>query len=175
MSLRTLIVERIRGHGPLTTAEFMDLALYHPTLGYYSRTPHRTGRTGDFYTSVDVGPQFGALLAAQIDEMYHLLAATGASVFDLVEVGAGNGQLARDLLDAAESTYPELYSDIRLTLVETSATARDVQPDTLGRHSARLTSSAATMPDQISGTILANELLDALPTHAVSMTSDGLR
>lgn len=175
MSLRTLIIERIRGHGPLTTAEFMDLALYHPTLGYYSRTPHRTGRTGDFYTSVDVGPQFGALLAAQIDDMYRLLAETGASVFDLVEVGAGNGQLARDLLDAAESTYPGLYSDIRLTLVETSAAARDVQPDTLGRHWARLASSAATMPHQVTGTILANELLDALPTHAVSMTTDGLR
>ena len=175
MSLRALIVERIRGRGPLTTAEFMDLALYHPTLGYYSRTPHRTGRTGDFYTSVDIGPQFGALLAAQIDEMYRLLAATGSPVFDLVEVGAGNGQLARDVLDAAESTYPELYAEVRLTLVETSAAARNVQPDTLGRHRARLAASATGMPRRISGAILANELLDALPTHAVSMTADGLR
>ena len=175
MSLRALIVERIRNHGPLTTAEFMELALHHPTLGYYTRASHRTGRAGDFYTSVDVGPQFGALLAIQIDEMYRLLAATGSPVFDLVEVGAGNGQLARDLLDAAESTYSELYSDIHLTLVETSAAARGVQPDTLGHHWARLNDSAATMPDQVSGAILANELLDALPTHAVSMTSDGLR
>ena len=45
LSLRALIVERIRNHGPLTTAEFMDLALYHPTLGYYTRAPRRTGRT----------------------------------------------------------------------------------------------------------------------------------
>ena len=174
MSLRALIVERIRDRGPLTTAEFMDLALYHPTLGYYSRVPHRTGREGDFFTSVDVGPQFGALLTAQIDEMYRLLAATGSPVFDLVEVGAGNGQLARDLLDAAESTYPELYAVTRLTLVETSAAARAAQPDVLGRHRARLASSTATMPERVSGAILANELLDALPTHAVSMTSDGL-
>ena len=175
MSLRALIVERIRDRGPLTTAEFMDLALYHPTLGYYSRVPHRTGREGDFFTSVDVGPQFGALLTAQIDEMYRLLAATGSPVFDLVEVGAGNGQLARDLLDAAESTYPELYAVTRLTLVETSAAARAAQPDVLGRHRVRLASSTATMPERVSGAILANELLDALPTHAVSMTSDGLR
>ncbi|MCH8053225.1 MAG: SAM-dependent methyltransferase, partial [Planctomycetes bacterium] len=144
-----LIVERIRDRGPLTTAEFMDLALYHPTLGYYSRAPHRTGREGDFFTSVDVGPQFGALLATQFDEMYRLLAATGSPVFDLVEVGAGNGQLARDLLDAAESTYPELYAVTRLTLVETSAAARAAQPDVLGRHRARLASSTATMPDRI--------------------------
>ena len=175
MSLRALIVERIRDCGPLTTAAFMDLALYHPTFGYYTRAPHRTGRAGDFFTSVDIGPRFGALLATQIDEMYRLLASAGSPVFDLVEVGAGNGQLARDLLDAAESTYPDLYAAIRLTLVETSAAARAVQPDTLGRHRARLASSAATMPYQVSGAILANELLDALPTHAVSMTSDGLR
>ena len=175
MSLRALIVERIRNRGPLTMAEFMDLALYHPTLGYYARVPHRTGRAGDFFTSVDVGPQFGALLATQIDEMYRLLAATGAPTFDLVEAGAGNGQLARDLLDAAESTYPELYAATRLTLVETSAAARGVHPDTLGRHRTRLAASSVTLPDRICGAILANELLDALPTHAVSMTSEGLR
>ena len=175
MSLRALIVERIRDRGPLTTAEFMDLALYHPTLGYYARAPHRTGRGGDFFTSVDVGPQFGALLATQIDEMYRLLAATGSPMFDLVEVGAGNGQLARDVLDAAESTYPELYAVTRLTLVETSAAARAAQPDMLGRHRARLAPSTATIPDRVSGAILANELLDALPTHALSMTAEGLR
>ena len=175
MSLRALIVERIRNHGPLTTAEFMDLALHHPTLGYYTRVSHRTGRAGDFYTSVDVGPQFGALLAIQIDEMYRLLASTGSPVFDLVEVGAGNGQLARDLLDAAESTYPELYAATRLTLVETSAAGRAAQPDTLGHHRAHLVCSTATTPNHICGVILANELLDALPTHAMSMTADGLR
>ena len=175
MSLRALIVERIRDRGPLTTAEFMDVALYHPTLGYYTRAPRRTGRRGDFFTSVDVGPQFGALLATQIDEMYRLLEAAGSPVFDLVEVGAGNGQLARDLLDAAESSYPELYAATRLTLVETSAAARAAQPDTLGVHRTRLASSATTIPDQVCGAILANELLDALPTHAVSMTAEGLR
>ena len=175
MSLRALIAERIRDRGPLTAAEFMDLALYHPTLGYYTRAPHRTGRAGDFFTSVDVGPQFGALLASQIDEMNRLLAADGSSVFDLVEAGAGNGQLARDLLDAAESTYPGLYAVTRLTLVETSAAARAVQPDTLGRHRTRLAASPVTIPDKICGAILANELLDALPTHAVTMTSEGLR
>ena len=175
MSLRALIVERIRNHGPLTTAEFMELALHHPTLGYYTRASHRTGRAGDFYTSVDVGPQFGALLAIQIDEMYRLLAATGSPVFDLVEVGAGNGQLARDLLDAAESTHPELYAATRLTLVETSAAGRAAQPNTLGHHRAHLVCSTATTPHHICGVILANELLDALPTHAMSMTADGLQ
>ena len=174
-SLRALIVGQIQERGPLTTAAFMDLALYHPTLGYYAAAPRRSGRAGDFYTSVDVGPQFGALLATQLDEMRRLLAAAGGPAFDLVEVGAGNGQLARDVLDAAETTYPELYAATRLTLVETSAAGRAAQVDTLGRHRARLAASAATMPARVSGAILANELLDALPTHAVAMTTAGLR
>ena len=174
-ALRPLIVRRIRDRGPLTVAAFMEMALYHPELGYYTRASRRTGRAGDFYTSVDVGPQFGALLAAQLDEMRRLHAAAGASELDLVEVGAGNGQLARDVLDAAESAYPALHAAARLTLVETSPAARASQPETLGRHRARLHAGATDLPDRISGVILANELLDALPTHAVTMTADGLR
>ena len=174
-ALRPLIVRRIRERGPMTVAAFMEMALYHPRLGYYARAARRTGRAGDFYTSVDVGPQFGALLAAQLDEMRGLLDAGGDAGFDLVEVGAGNGQLARDVLDAAESAHPALHAAARLTLVETSPAARASQPETLGRHRARLRASAADLPDRIAGVILANELLDALPTHAVTMTGDGLR
>ena len=174
-ALRTLIGRRIRDRGPLTVAAFMEMALYHPALGYYARAPRRTGRAGDFYTSVDVGPQFGALLAVQIDEMRRLHAADGTSGFDLVEAGAGNGQLARDVLDAAESAFPALHAAARLTLVETSPAARAAQAETLGPHRDRLHAGAAALPDRISGVIVANELLDALPTHAVTMTEDGLR
>ena len=175
MTLRELIVERIRSRGPLTAAAFMELALYHPTLGYYSHLGSRTGRTGDFFTSVNVGPQFGALLATQLDEMYRLLGAGRVAGFDVVEVGAANGQLARDLLDTAETLFPDMYASIRLTLVETSARGRDLHAETLGHHAERLTDSVATLPDRIFGVIFANELLDALPTHAVAMTDSGLR
>ncbi len=175
MTLRELIACRIRAGGPLTTADFMGLALYHPSLGYYSRVPRRTGRAGDFFTSVDVGPQFGALLARQLDEMHRLLGGPAANGFDLVEAGAANGQLARDILDAAETDFPEFYRAIRLTLVETSAAARASQSETLGRHTSRLVAASESMPERVQGVILANELLDALPTHAVTMTAEGLR
>ena len=175
MTLRELIVERIRSRGPQTAAAFMELALYHPTLGYYSHLGSRTGRTGDFFTSVNVGPQFGALLATQLHEMYRLLGAGRVAGFDVVEVGAANGQLARDLLDTAETLFPDMYASIRLTLVETSARGRDLHTETLGHHAERLTDSVATLPDRIFGVIFANELLDALPTHAVAMTDSGLR
>ena len=57
----------------MTAAEFMELALYHPSLGYYSRAEQRSGRAGDFYTSVDVGPLFGEMIAAQLAEMWEVL------------------------------------------------------------------------------------------------------
>ena len=174
-ALRTLIVRRIRDRGPLTVAAFMEMALYHPELGYYTRASRRTGRAGDFYTSVDVGPQFGTLLAAQLDEMRGVLGAAGESRFDLVEAGAGNGQLARDVLDAAASAYPALDAAMSLTLVETSPAARAAHAETLGPHRNRPHASTAALPERISGAIVANELLDALPTHAVTMTADGLR
>ena len=176
MSLRDLIAERIRDAGPLTFAAYMELALYHPTLGYYARAARRSGRTGDFFTSVDVGPLFGQLLAVQFAEMWELAGAREAGSFDLVEAGAGSGRLARDVLDAAAAaadTSP-FYDALRLHLVERSGAARDAQRTVLGPHAGKLATSGADLPDGLTGIIFANELLDALPVHRVTMTADGL-
>ncbi len=64
-ALRELIADRIRMSGPISFAEFMELSLYHPEFGYYARSAQKTGRAGDFFTSVDVGALFGELLAKQ--------------------------------------------------------------------------------------------------------------
>ena len=86
MTLREVIRERIRAAGPLPFAAYAELALYHPDLGYYTRADRRSGRAGDFFTSVDLGPLFGALLASQLGEMWRLLRSTAADKrFDLVE------------------------------------------------------------------------------------------
>ena len=150
----------------------MDISLYHPELGYYARAAQKTGRAGDFFTSVDVGPIFGELLAKQFAEMWRV---TKALRFDLVEAGAGSGRLARDVLDAAQRIDPEFYGAIRLSLVEQSPAARAAQPGTLGPHVRLLAHSAAALPESVDGVIYANELLDALPTHVVAMTAAGLR
>jgi SAM-dependent MidA family methyltransferase len=170
--LGELIAARIRESGPISFAEFMELSLYHPEHGYYARAAQRTGRAGDFFTSVDVGAVFGELLAKQFAEMWRILSSLP---FDLVEAGAGNGRLSRDVLDAAERHDPEFYAAVRLTLVEQSPAARAAQAGILGAHAARLRHSGASLPEQIHGVIFANELLDALPTHAVVMTDTGLR
>lgn len=182
--LLPILISTISQRGPLTFAEFMELSLYHPQHGYYASAAQRSGRAGDFFTSVDVGALFGEIIAVQLAEMWRLLRDAGATAFDLVEAGAGNGRFSRDILDAAALHHSDLCRHVRLTLVERSAAARARQRGVLGPHAMRLTSNPTEHPGQLStlppaasvtGVILANELLDALPVHVVTMTRDGLR
>ena len=178
MSLRDVIAHKIRSEGPLPFAEYMELSLYHSRFGYYARAARRSGRAGDFFTSVDLGPMFGELLAQQFAEMSQLLpprSGSDSNGVDFVEVGAGSGRMAHDVLAAAATRHPELYESISLTLVERSAKARECHTETLGRHAARLSASTDSIPSEINGIVFANELLDALPVHPVVMSDSGLR
>src|SRR5580700_11726727 len=94
-ALTEILAERIRAGGPISFAEFMRECLYHPVHGYYSRAGAR--RFGDYYTSVDVHPIFGRLLARQFAEMWELLEAPRP--FVVAEAGAGVGRLAAHVLD----------------------------------------------------------------------------
>src|SRR6185503_13782025 len=156
----------------MTVAAFMDLALYDSRFGYYARAAKRSGRAGDFFTSVDVGTLFGELLEIQIAEMAAIL---GNQHYALVEAGAGNGRLSADILRAARSRDPELYTRLSVHLVEASATARAAQQSVLGDVADRLASSGPELPESFTGVLIANELLDALPVHQVVMREDGLR
>jgi SAM-dependent MidA family methyltransferase len=178
LKIADLLEKVIRERGPLTVAAFMDLALYDPELGYYARAVQRSGRAGDFFTSVDVGEVFGELLEAQIAEMAEILAGDlqPGHDFDLVEAGAGNGRLSADILRAAHRDHPDLYNRTRLHLVERSAAARAAQSSALAEVADRLSSSSSVeLPASFEGVLLANELLDALPVHQVVMREEGLR
>jgi SAM-dependent MidA family methyltransferase len=168
-SARDILLERIRERGAITVAEFMDTALYHPEHGYYATAPRRSGRAGDFYTSVDVGPMFGEMIAVQLAEMIESLAGSEDGWTDLVEAGAADGSLMRDILDTLVRDFPSVYARVRVTLVERSALARQAQIETLAAHRDRVASSGHELPRRISGVILANELLDALPVHVIQL------
>ena len=173
---RALIVERIRRRGPITVSEYMALALYAPGVGYYARADQRSGRTGDFVTSVDMGPIFGALLAWRFADMWARMGGDGGGParIDLVEVAAGNGRLAHDILDAAQRRYPAFYRAVAAHLVERSPSARAAQAATLAAHLSRVVSSSADVPASYEGILFANELLDAFPVHVVQMSDAGL-
>jgi len=167
------LAERIRRHGPITFAEFMRESLYHPEFGYYSRAD--TERYDDFYTSVDVHPIFGRLLARQLAEMWHIL--NCPTEFTVVEAGAGTGRLAAQILDFAARDLREFYTGLRYIAIEQSAARRDFHAQTLASHLASEHAiSAAEFPAHIPiGCVLSNELLDALPVHRVIMGRDELR
>ena len=155
--LRARIAER----GTIGFDEFMAAALYDPRHGYYSSNHLRTGKHGDFFTSVSVGPVFGKLLAAQFMEMRGLLGNPGD--FTLAEQGANDGQLMADILDAWEGPLPRVF------LVEPLVNLRAMQQKTLAKRSACVTWVAheSQLPG-FTGVFFANELLDAFPVKLLA-------
>src|SRR5271165_1336526 len=104
-TLAAILSARIRQNGPLTFAEFVRECLYHPEYGYYSRVSAR--RFGDYYTSVDVHPIFGRLLARQFAQMWEQLGSPRP--FTVVEAGAGVGRLASHILDFSAVELPAFH------------------------------------------------------------------
>lgn len=163
--LEELLAERIRRFGPITFAEYMRECLYHPVHGYYSQPEAR--KFADYYTSVDVNPIFGRLLARQFTEMWECLGRPRE--FTLVEAAAGTGRLATQILDFAQAKLPEFYDSIRYVAVERSPARCDQMKNRLTAHTDRgRCRIELEIPHKIPlGCIFSNELLDALPVHRV--------
>jgi SAM-dependent MidA family methyltransferase len=171
--LTNILAERIRAHGPITFAEYMEACLYHPQHGYYTRPKQEARR--DYYTSVEVTPLFGRLLVRQFFDMWTQL--DRPDPFWLVEAGAGAGALARQILDFAAGSLGDFYAALRYVSVERSAVRRAAHAQSLEPHivNGRLKSSA-DMPEEIpAGCIFSNEMLDALPVHRVVLENGQLR
>jgi SAM-dependent MidA family methyltransferase len=172
-ALSEILAERIRASGAISFAEFMRECLYHPIHGYYSRDSAR--RFGDYYTSVDVHPIFGRLLARQFEEMWEVLGSPRP--FVVAESGAGVGRLASHILDFSARALPEFYAALEYVAVERSSARRAEHAARLADHAAAgRVSSAGEIPRAISsGCIFSNELLDALPAHRVAVENGALR
>jgi SAM-dependent MidA family methyltransferase len=168
--LSKILIERIRASGPITFAEYMDTCLYHFEHGYYAR-PEAT-RFADYYTSVDVHPIFGRLLARQLAEMWEAL--RKPREFMAVEAGAGLGRLAAQILWFSARALPDFFRALRYVAVERSAARRSVIQSTFGR--VNPVSVASELPENIpAGCIFSNEFLDALPVHRVAQVNNELR
>lgn len=156
--------------GAIPFSRFMDLALYTPGLGYYERSARPVGRGGDFYTSVSVGPVFGELLAFRYAEWLAPIAASNVppEPLQIVEAGAHDGRLARDILGWLQTWRPALVKNIEYWIVEPSAARREWQVETLRdfARQVRWVGDLAALPP-VHGVVFANELLDAFPVHRV--------
>lgn len=145
--------------GPLPFSAFMQLVLYEPGLGYYSAGARKFGEGGDFVTAPEISPLFGRCVARQCAQV---LAVTGGAI---LEFGAGSGALAAEVLEtlAAQGALPERYR-----ILEVSAELRDRQRQRLAQLPPALASRVEwldTLPASVTGIVLANEVLDALPTE----------
>jgi SAM-dependent MidA family methyltransferase len=159
--------------GVLTFARFMELALYCPVHGYYEKQKDNIGRRGDFYTSVSTGELFGQLLACQFSGWLESLNSTVSqpSTLSLLEAGAHDGKLAKDILTWLKDNRPSLFERISYIMLEPSAHRQAWQQETLkdfsnvrwftGFEDLKL----KTQDAKLSGVIFSNELLDAMPVH----------
>jgi SAM-dependent MidA family methyltransferase len=145
--------------GWITFAHFMNLALYAPGLGYYTAGARKFGEDGDFITAPELSSLFGRTLARQLTEVMQ------ASSPHILELGAGSGKLALDILGELETlgVLPESYS-----ILEISADLRERQQTLIGEklpHLAARVQWLDALPEKISGAVIGNEVLDALPVH----------
>ena len=162
------LVAVIRGEidraGPIPFARFMELALYHPVHGYYRSAAARPGRGGDFLTAPEAHPIFGRTIARHVDDAWRALGRPDG--FTIRELGAGSGALAAGILSGLAVEAADLAAVVRYRPVE-------VEPRRLDELRDRL--AAEGLADRVEaddgaplvGIVIANEVLDALPTHRV--------
>ncbi len=187
--LTEILRAEIAETGRLTFARFMALALYHPTLGYYAGggVGHEPiGWSGDFFTSGDVHPLWGEALTRQFVEMWDALGRPAR--FDVVELGAGRGLLARDVWRYALDREPEFATALHYSLIDRApaeSPLREARESRLAEALATVgapenrtawADSLASVAGEvgITGVLFSNELVDALPVNIVEVRGGSL-
>lgn len=161
-ALKRRIIDAIEAaDGWIGFDRFMELALYAPGMGYYSGGAQKFGAAGDFVTAPEISSAFSQTLATQAVQIMAL------SAPQIIEVGAGSGRLAADLLLELErrNALPERYA-----ILDLSGELRERQRATIGQRAPHLLDRVHwldRLPEAFDGLVLANELLDAMPVHLV--------
>jgi len=171
-STEAVIRRAIEIDGPITFRRYMEMALYGTPDGYYGSGQERIGTQGDFLTSPQIHPAFGALVARQLEQLW--LAMARPDPFTVVEMGAGTASLARDILNYSANWSPAFHQALAYTIVERSTTAEERQRAAIGALGAiasrvkwRLSPQLDLPEGSLVGCLLSNELLDAFPVHRV--------
>jgi len=151
----------------------MEMALYHPHLGYYTSANDKIGKDGDFYTSPYMTDVFGHVIAKQLEEMWQL---TGKSDFTIVEYGAGMGSLCIDILGQLKNNKA-FYKKLKYCIIERSEAMRLKEQDAINKTSipgkVYWYNSIKEIPS-FTGCVIANEVVDNFSVHKVAMTDDQL-
>lgn len=178
-TLSDVLRDRISASGKIPFSEFMEAALYYPELGYYSSERVKIGKSGDYFTSTSVHTVFGELICKQLEEMWRI---TGHGGFSIVEMGAGDGTLCFDILNAAKERYSSFYEGLQYIIIEESRGLRKAQKERLikggfceGDKIRWTDASDRVFHEGITGCFLSNELVDAFPVHIVEKRDGALK
>lgn len=163
-ALTQCILQKIQEEGPISFATYMEMALYHPWYGYYQNGTQKLNEGGDFTTAPEISPLFGRCLAQKI---HPILTALGPRA-GILEIGAGSGQLAVDILTALDTlgSLPERYFILELSGVLKKRQHEKIA--TVLPHCVEKVTWLNALPTHFEGVILANEVVDAFPVHRFS-------
>jgi SAM-dependent MidA family methyltransferase len=168
--LPILLKEIDEAGGAIPFRRFMELALYHPELGYYASGRARIGKEGDFFTSVSVGRIYGRLLASICREAWELLGAP--SEFTIIEQGANDGTMASDILETLTESNDACAAALRYLIVEPFSLNRERQQQKLAAFPQVSWIGSLEELSCFSGIHLSNELLDAFPVDSLRWNGD---
>jgi SAM-dependent MidA family methyltransferase len=170
-ALKEKILRRIAREGPITVAQYMEMALYDPEHGYYMKGDP-FGAKGDFITAPEVSQIFGELIGLWFVQVWEDRGQPKR--FHFVELGPGRGTLMADMLRAAR-VRPAFLGAAKIVLVETSPALHAIQQRVLQDAKVRWCESLAGVPSDAPLFLIANEFLDALPVNQFVRTDDGWR
>ena len=168
-SPESIIRDRVASRGKITFAEFMELALYHPQGGYYT-SPSAFGAQGDYFTSPAAHPAFGALIAIQLQRMWEVL--DRPPQFVAVEMGAGSGLLARDVVVYAAGMLPAFASSLRYVTLERYALPGEAPALPIDIN--RIITSGVPLKEVV-GCFISNEIVDSFPVHRFQIHQGALK
>ena len=173
--LAGLLAQQIRQTGSISFHDWMREALYHPDFGYYNRADRvRWGRQGDYRTSPERSELFAATFARYFVSLYEQPGQPAE--FNIVEMGAGNGEFAAGVLAKLKQSFPNVFNATRYLIIENSQVSRQVASERLYEFRDRVVfAENEAIPSLQSGILFTNELLDAFPVHRLTLRGGELK
>lgn len=162
----------------ITFAQYMDLCLYDAEFGYYNSNNLKIGTEGDFFTSASISPDFAELLAIQLEKFWQLLGRP--KPFHLVEMGAGEGVLASNILLFLFNNYSDIIDNLEYIIIEKSTSLKAQQKECLAQKlpdniKIKWSNLDDLADESIVGCFFSNELIDAMPVHLVTWQKEELQ
>jgi SAM-dependent MidA family methyltransferase len=175
LNLIEIIRDRINNSSQqwITFSAYMELVLYHPEFGYYASNAERISEGGDFLTAPHLADDFGEVIAVQLHQIWQILGSP--QLFSIIEMGAGQGLLAAQILTYSQRIYPNFFRSIDYIIVETAPAMIKSQQTRLKDLPVRWCDWMQIPDRSIVGCFLSNELIDAFPVHQVVVMDDKLQ